>query len=270
MKSCPTCSRTFDDTFTFCLVDGAILSAPYDPQATQRIPDVRVTIPSPTETLPHAASKVPDTTSSPSLYPTIQAPPPPPRSFRSVSEQEHPLRQGINKRWLTFGITAGIVMIVGLIIAVSQITSSNSNNSIATTADNNSNVSNNDKATRTENSNTPQRSPSTSQELDVIGTWKGTFGSKNPPGTLIINSLESDGSYSGTLTAGESVTEVLVVVHVDSATRTIAFDEIRILKGGPWNLGKNKGSVSINGETMSGDGKDTAGSTYSWSFTKTN
>jgi hypothetical protein len=31
MKSCPTCNRTFEDTFTFCLMDGSILSAPFDP-----------------------------------------------------------------------------------------------------------------------------------------------------------------------------------------------------------------------------------------------
>ena len=31
MKSCPNCNRTFEDTFTFCLMDGAILSAPFDP-----------------------------------------------------------------------------------------------------------------------------------------------------------------------------------------------------------------------------------------------
>lgn len=34
MKSCPDCNRTFEDTLTFCLVDGAILSAPFDPEAT--------------------------------------------------------------------------------------------------------------------------------------------------------------------------------------------------------------------------------------------
>lgn len=32
MKSCPTCNRTFPDTLSFCLVDGAILSAPFDTQ----------------------------------------------------------------------------------------------------------------------------------------------------------------------------------------------------------------------------------------------
>jgi len=30
MKSCPTCHRTFEDTLTYCLVDGAVLSAPFD------------------------------------------------------------------------------------------------------------------------------------------------------------------------------------------------------------------------------------------------
>ena len=47
MKSCPTCNRTYsDDTFTFCLSDGALLSAPYDPQATLVIP-ARATDPRP-------------------------------------------------------------------------------------------------------------------------------------------------------------------------------------------------------------------------------
>ena len=31
MKRCPACSRTYEDTLTYCLVDGSILSAPFDP-----------------------------------------------------------------------------------------------------------------------------------------------------------------------------------------------------------------------------------------------
>ncbi|HWP54982.1 MAG TPA: SUMF1/EgtB/PvdO family nonheme iron enzyme [Pyrinomonadaceae bacterium] len=53
MKSCPTCNRTFEDTLTFCLVDGSILSAPFDPNAQRR----EVTAPEsapPTMTYPHA------------------------------------------------------------------------------------------------------------------------------------------------------------------------------------------------------------------------
>jgi hypothetical protein len=51
MKRCPTCNRTFaDDSTTFCLADGSLLSAPYDPDATQRIP-AHLTNTSPTEVL---------------------------------------------------------------------------------------------------------------------------------------------------------------------------------------------------------------------------
>jgi hypothetical protein len=49
MKSCPTCNRTFEDTLTYCLVDGSILSAPFDPHATLIIPAARQTEPPPTE-----------------------------------------------------------------------------------------------------------------------------------------------------------------------------------------------------------------------------
>ena len=57
MKSCPTCNRTYaDETLAFCLVDGSILSAPYDPEATQRIPPPRSTNPPPTETMPRGES----------------------------------------------------------------------------------------------------------------------------------------------------------------------------------------------------------------------
>jgi hypothetical protein len=39
MKRCPQCNRTYaDESFSFCLADGTLLSAPYDPNATLIIP----------------------------------------------------------------------------------------------------------------------------------------------------------------------------------------------------------------------------------------
>lgn len=53
MKRCPQCNRTYaDDTTTFCLEDGGLLSAPYDPGITQLIPPPRATNPPATEILP--------------------------------------------------------------------------------------------------------------------------------------------------------------------------------------------------------------------------
>jgi ABC-type lipoprotein release transport system permease subunit len=57
MKSCPTYNRLFEDTLTYCLVDGAMPSAPFDPHTTIVIPDARKTDP-PTEILPIAQSSI--------------------------------------------------------------------------------------------------------------------------------------------------------------------------------------------------------------------
>ena len=56
MKHCPTCNRTFDDTMSFCLVDGTILSAPFDPHVTHQNAAARQTDPAPTEILKSAAN----------------------------------------------------------------------------------------------------------------------------------------------------------------------------------------------------------------------
>jgi hypothetical protein len=71
MKSCPACNRTFEDTFTFCLVDGAILSAPFDPHATRRNPTLRDTAQPPTDVLPRY-----DAQNRNNLPPTIASPQP--------------------------------------------------------------------------------------------------------------------------------------------------------------------------------------------------
>jgi hypothetical protein len=52
MKSCPTCSRTFEDTFTFCLIDGTVLSAPFDTQAASIDPSATMVF----SNTPHSAT----------------------------------------------------------------------------------------------------------------------------------------------------------------------------------------------------------------------
>jgi hypothetical protein len=104
MKSCPTCNRTFEDHLTFCLVDGAILSSPYDPQATQRIPVPHITNQPPTEIL----------LNSNALPPTIRSPiplnPPMPSSAPQLATVS-PERKSDNffKR-LIRGVFLGIII----------------------------------------------------------------------------------------------------------------------------------------------------------------
>ena len=51
MKRCSKCERTYDESLTFCLVDGTVLSAPFDPQATLQNTVRSTSEPPPTEVL---------------------------------------------------------------------------------------------------------------------------------------------------------------------------------------------------------------------------
>lgn len=86
MKSCPTCNRTFEDNLTFCLADGSLLSAPFDPRRSQPDPATRRSDQLATEVMNAAVS----TSSLPTqpaveanfVTPTIASPPPPPVESR--------------------------------------------------------------------------------------------------------------------------------------------------------------------------------------------
>jgi len=79
MKSCPICNRTFEDTFTFCLADGSLLNAPFDPHATLAIPEPRQTEPPPIE-VPELQDEIKQ-----EIPPTIVSPQPQRITEESVS-----------------------------------------------------------------------------------------------------------------------------------------------------------------------------------------
>lgn len=68
MKKCPTCSRTYaDDGFTFCLEDGALLSAPYENVKEEPPVSTILSGPPPTAVLPRTGRgghEVPSTVKS--------------------------------------------------------------------------------------------------------------------------------------------------------------------------------------------------------------
>ena len=118
MKSCPTCNRTYpDDTLAFCLVDGAVLSAPYDPEQTRRIPAPRPTVPAATQVLGDKESASPQS--------TIRAPAPavPPLAPRDVHAQfDISERRKLNLLpWLLITVAIMIVGIFGVWMIVSRL-----------------------------------------------------------------------------------------------------------------------------------------------------
>ena len=113
MKSCPTCNRTFEDTFTFCLVDGSILSAPFDPEATQQLPASRNTDPPPTEVM----SPAPNSNSLPPTQGAIEAIDVPP-TIASPIPKTLP-KQEVSQLPLVVQKTNRLLRYVGLVIGVS-------------------------------------------------------------------------------------------------------------------------------------------------------
>src|SRR5205085_2298204 len=114
MKQCPACHRTYsDDSITFCLADGSLLSAPYGADATQRIP-ARITSPPPTEVLTNDAP------------PTLVLP--------QHMSPTYPVRR--NNRATLYVVIALVVLLVvgGIIVLVKVNQSSQSANSNVTSS----------------------------------------------------------------------------------------------------------------------------------------
>lgn len=110
MKRCPECNRTYsDDTLSFCLADGTLLSAPYENQAARPLPDKANQ--APTEKMPDVLKQAESTPSPP---PTILANLPPP--LRPEFEPQPSLKKRSIKPWLALGVIAAVV-IIGVLIA---------------------------------------------------------------------------------------------------------------------------------------------------------
>lgn len=96
MRQCPTCYRTYtDDTLTYCLTDGTLLSAVYDSQATQRFQ------------------------SGPGSYPFPPTQMPPSQPLFSQPSSLAARQQGGIPRFVYIIVAALVVVIVGLVVALS-------------------------------------------------------------------------------------------------------------------------------------------------------
>jgi hypothetical protein len=286
MKSCPTCSRTYsDDTMTFCLVDGAVLSAPYDSQDTASSREPR-------QTDPHTAQT--EYYDSQRDQATIQSPAPQYNygQQQSWAAATPPPRPGRSYVWLM--AVAALLLVAfgaGLAIFLSRaglfggsnsssgvkeketVSSNNSSNDNRSSANNQSGTSNepvvsSSPATASKPGATPSPSATPAPSLNIAGTWTGTY--TVDPATLTISSQTGD-NVSGTLNSGGYL--IAVSGSVNPTTRAIVLRETSVLKRttvkyANWTLGVNSGTVSADGKRMSGRGKAKGQSGYSWSFTK--
>ena len=256
MKTCPTCHRTYaDETISFCLEDGTILSAPYAAQATQPYPPSRITEPPATQVMPPV----------PQAPATMLAPPPViTRDDRQIYQPE----PGRNRWPLIVGAVV-LVAIVGVILAVvAGVWMINRNSSASKQPSDTGNPM--ESAPKSGASQTPEsRKTSVAPEptlppkpkLEMSGTWVGTFDAY--PSRLVIT--ESDGnSFTGNL-SGKTF-EIIVQGELNPNTRAITFRETRVIRDKTWVLGTNAGTMSPDGRKITGKG--TASGSYAWTFSR--
>jgi hypothetical protein len=188
MKSCPQCNRTYaDESLTFCLADGALLSAPYDPETTQRIPPPR--------------------SANPPLAEILH----PPQHSQPIQPQSGP-----KFIYAIVAIMAGLVIILASIIIVPHMLQdrrdSNNINQTANINEKSINVTPNNETQRTVdakseesplptvmlNSTTNTGLPSVPAEL--TGRWQGQWSS--PFGTIFSASVSLESTGTGNSVQG--------------------------------------------------------------------
>ena len=102
---------------------------------------------------------------------------------------------------------------------------------------------------------------------DLRGTWTGTYGPTNQPAKLIITRHDGD-AIEGVL----EQSSYRVVFEGSITSEAIRMTQTKVLAGEGWSLGEDTGTVSKDGNRISGTGSDpiggTLGITYQWSFSR--
>jgi serine/threonine-protein kinase len=121
----------------------------------------------------------------------------------------------------------------------------------------------------------PVTSPTVSEtsdakvDVNLKGTWAGTYGPLNYATKLVIknhNGKELDGVLEqGTLRVAFNGT-------YDPSSRSVRLMQTEVLQGQDWSLGEDVGTLSADGKKLSGTGKDAVGGmlgiSYNWSFSR--
>lgn len=180
MKSCPTCKRIYeDDTFTFCLDDGALLSSSYDPHSTLRMAADERPHPAVTEILPQAQASVVTQPARPNVTT--------PDSETLVYDRETVPGNVSGRPAGKLLIIGGIVAfaLVGLVAALGYI-AWRTGNERETAAPNNSSTAKTNNKTNTNVDGNTNRASSQANDADdaglkwLDGIWEGTGYQTNP------------------------------------------------------------------------------------------
>ena len=105
--------------------------------------------------------------------------------------------------------------------------------------------------------------------VDLKGTWAGTYGPMNYASRLVINNHNGK-ELDGVLEQG--TVRVAFNGTYDPSSRSVRLKQTEVLQGQDWSLGEDVGTLSADGKKLSGSGKDAVGGmlgiSYNWTFNK--
>lgn len=269
MKTCPVCKKSYsDDAVNFCFADGAALissraTAPFSVN-TNDVPETQIFT---------QISGAPNSYSSPESKATIAASFPPVAPNLPPAASAAAAGNNAKRSYKYVFIAVGAVICVvfgGLIILAGLIAWSVSGDLTPTQPETGSSRSNAKRPTNSaiasaNNFVSPQTNQASAPQIDLTGVWKGEM---EGSGFLTVNITNQTGeTFSGTLNE-KNLIVVEFVGKIDFEKRSISMKDTKIIKGkNQWNLGSYDGTLSENGKTMSGKGRDKRVA-YSWTFAK--
>ena len=250
MKKCPSCNRTYsDETITFCLADGALLSAPYDPQATLHLPVGRPALPSTEmspQAIPESLAPTKQATEDPDPRPTIASPAPPllkpPQTpTPTTNQQGNPNRSA----WIIVGSGIIIVVVVLLVLYIQPFSTNSNQNSNSqptnTTVNRNANAVQSN-APITANSNISRTS------LPSVSGLEGTVWAV----TITREGLEPSGGTLEILSRGKAKMTYKPQGKSQAGSWTLQGDQISIHFPENYQYAEKTLSLTIKGDEMTG------------------
>ena len=107
--------------------------------------------------------------------------------------------------------------------------------------------------------------PVSEETIDIEGVWTGTFSGK--PATIVFKKAEGKNRYGGILSRTRF--DIAIDVYLFPNAKQVSFEEKHVTKGEGWGtLGTSSGSISVDGKSMTGGGRDESGKSYAWSFSR--
>jgi len=179
-------------------------------------------------------------------------------------------KSGSPLKWILAGVILLLlgIFLVGSVVGIKYVIDRTKRDDTTIVNDVTNQNSNSQSQNSSQTTNTETVATSNSA-LDLRGSWTGTYGPLSQPAKLSIQNQKGS-EIEGVLE--QTGHRVAFKGTLNAASKTITMKQTSVLVGSDWSLGEDSGTVSDDGNNISGTGQDqiggTLGMSYGWSFVR--